>query len=491
MRLKGSITVFISLLLVVALTFVSVICESVRMRGVKVCSVCINDAVCESSLAGYDSKLMDHFGVFGTYYEGAENYKDFIKTETDANLHPENEFYTMQNTDFYKIKLCDTSLEEYCLLTDGYGDAFFQQAVMYAKSNLPAGLIEILIDYFNGNSDPETIEQHFKQMEEENETEITTKLDEYNKELEAGNNDGNAKAPNLDESPIEIIKKLKSNGVLTFVIPSGKTVSDVSVSISECVSQRTLEKGISGSSISSDNIMDKAYFIQYLGDKLPCFTSAENQADYLNYKLEYCIAGKGSDTENLKYVVNKLLLIKEATNLVYLLSDSAKVAQARALALLLVGATALPPLIAAVESGILMAWAYAESVVDVRNLLSGGTSALIKTSENWKLELENIASLGSILNAPVDEKYGLNYSSYLKLLMIFSDRKELTMRSLDMVEQEMQYLYGNNNYRVDNLVTSVTLVSTYSTESMFANIGFMKKYLYASDFSVASRFSYI
>lgn len=43
-------------------------------------------------------------------------------------------------------------------------------------------------------------------------------------------------------------------------------------------------------------------------------------------------AGKNSDIENLKYVVHRLLLIREVSNVTYLFSDGCKMAEAAAMA---------------------------------------------------------------------------------------------------------------------------------------------------------------
>ena len=50
----------------------------------------------------------------------------------------------------------------------------------------------------------------------------------------------------------------------------------------------------------------------------------------LQYELEYILAGKNSDIENLRWVAGRLILFREAANAVYLYSDRVKVAEADA-----------------------------------------------------------------------------------------------------------------------------------------------------------------
>lgn len=68
------------------------------------------------------------------------------------------------------------------------------------------------------------------------------------------------------------------------------------------------------------------------------------------------------------------------------------------------------------ETAILAAWAYAESVSDVRILLDGGHVSLRKTEAQWRTSLEHV---GDCLNASADEtsREGLGYESYLQILL--------------------------------------------------------------------------
>ena len=55
----------------------------------------------------------------------------------------------------------------------------------------------------------------------------------------------------------------------------------------------------------------------------------------MDYEMEYLIGGKNADQENLKAVVNRLLLMREGANLLYLETDSTKSQEAMSVALAL------------------------------------------------------------------------------------------------------------------------------------------------------------
>ena len=54
-----------------------------------------------------------------------------------------------------------------------------------------------------------------------------------------------------------------------------------------------------------------------------------------------------------------------------------------------------PGLTEVVAQGVLMAWAYGESIMDLRVLTAGGKVPSVKTKETWKLSLSGLLKLGT------------------------------------------------------------------------------------------------
>ncbi len=82
----------------------------------------------------------------------------------------------------------------------------------------------------------------------------------------------------------------------------------------------------------------------------------------MEYELEYVLGGKRNDADNLKIVVSELLAMREPLNMASLTASSQRQSEAMALAVTLAGVSANPAVIEAVKYGILVAWAFAESV---------------------------------------------------------------------------------------------------------------------------------
>ena len=126
----------------------------------------------------------------------------------------------------------------------------------------------------------------------------------------------------------------------------------------------------------------KVLFYQYLVNYLGNYVE-KKQDRVLEYELEYVLGGKRNDADNLKIVVSELLAMREPLNMASLTASSQRQSEAMALAVTLAGVSANPAVIEAVKYGILVAWAFAESVLDVRTLLSGGKITMIKSDADW------------------------------------------------------------------------------------------------------------
>lgn len=132
------------------------------------------------------------------------------------------------------------------------------------------------------------------------------------------------------------------------------------------------------------------------------------------------------------------------------------------------GVTAAFPFVQAIKQGILLAWAYGESILDMRVLLTGGAVPIMKTGESFRLSIDHLA----VLLQPVDTGWGqtedgLHYEDYLRMLMYFKDEKEMAMRALDLIEMDIQGIAGGECFMADHLIAGVKLKFEYVWEPLF------------------------
>lgn len=134
------------------------------------------------------------------------------------------------------------------------------------------------------------------------------------------------------------------------------------------------------------------YVQHYRAVDMPIATGADNKylapeskSYYLPYltsqaELEYIISGNSNAGLAVAEVAARLLGIRMILNTAAIFTDSAKIAQANALAAGVSGPFA--PLVA---TGILIAWALAESTMDVLDLQAGEEVLVFKQSTDWSI----------------------------------------------------------------------------------------------------------
>lgn len=233
----------------------------------------------------------------------------------------------------------------------------------------------------------------------------------------------------LKDNPIHWMMQMKKKGILALVMPE-KEISDKSIDLKDTLNVRKLNQGnFSGAKELTGS--EKMLFYLYLGRYYADLTSDEHDGA-LAYEMEYLYAGKESDEKNLKAVVRQLLVMREGTNYLFLLHDPQKQKEAETMAAAIAAAFGQPALIPALKHGIMLAWAYAESLSDVRILLDGGKVSLVKTAEQWHTSLSDLK--GSTGNGR--KQKGLTYHQFLQMMLTGRREGILAYRAMDLIEKK-------------------------------------------------------
>ena len=110
----------------------------------------------------------------------------------------------------------------------------------------------------------------------------------------------------------------------------------------------------------------------FICNKIFSFSDRYNEKkEGIKYEIEYLIAGKDSEKENLGMVFWRMIALRFVTNAACVYQDPAKEKEAALLAASILGVTGFPPAVAVAKNLLLLALAYGESVIDVRNLADG------------------------------------------------------------------------------------------------------------------------
>lgn len=223
---------------------------------------------------------------------------------------------------------------------------------------------------------------------------------------------------------------------------------------------------------SNENVIDKvligewclSHFNYYGKNDLFNEDSLSKSTDF---EVERMIANKNSDIENLKTVINKILIIRTCSNLLFLYTNSVKREQARTFTYSLFAG--LSPIICEVIFVLLLsAWAYAQSIVDIKNLLEGKLVNFIHTDESFSFDL------GSLLTLNIDnsnDEHGImafNYKDYLRILLFIEKQKNINTISQGIIEHNIKKEY--NYFEMKNEVVGFNAENSFECSYLFTKI---------------------
>ena len=225
--------------------------------------------------------------------------------------------------------------------------------------------------------------------------------------------------------------------LLEILLPAGTELSTNAVSLKGIPSTSSYQVHAGSSDTEDDGILKTASRQMAVNAYVPLYFSSflvENKTETsrLKYEMEYLLAGKKSDRENLKEAVNRVLTLRGAMNLLFLLNSPDKKAEADALAAAV--SAGIVPAQLVLSFFILTMWAFGEAVLDVRTLLAGGKIPFQKTEGNWKTSLSGLLDQSFLRKTEENSGEGRTYTEYLSCLMFLADRKERNFRMMDLIQ---------------------------------------------------------
>lgn len=452
---KGYLTVYLTLVLTVLLSLCLALIEGVRSNAVRTETECVTDIGLNSILAEYHRELFRQYNLFaidssyGTQHGGVEGMAQHLQTYLERNFSLEdvflpNYFYR----DFLAIEVDSIEMTGASIMTDEKGAVFRRRAVEAVKSDYNLTLFQDLQQWM------EVIEVNgLRERDVAKEKSIVDeKIQKYNgSEIQISETEtGTVQVQN----PTGDLEKTQKEGILKYVVEDVNALSAKSVVQDNLIFAR-MERGqrnqgnmplleLSDSEQFLEKFLFQEYLMRYLG-----YYGAEKEAGALSYQIEYLITGNDTDVTNLKEVVNMICFIREAANTVYIFTDEEKCAEAELAATVLAALLQVPEIASLLKTALLLGWAYAESLYDVEQLLSGNRIPLMKDKNTWHYDLDNALALRDTAKTDAMTD-GLCYGDYLRLLLLFADMDTLTGRAMNMVEADIRLTSGNAYFRLDN-----------------------------------------
>ena len=411
----------------------------------------------ESAFAEYQKELLEEYEIFA------------LDAGYESGEYSEDRF--LDRLSYYGTDGMDQEIVRVQLLTDNHCAAFEEQVARYVEHRYGIGSLD---DALNPSEEWEEQETSSEQLEEIQES-ITDELDAVLSESETD-------LP-TENNPLPLLESLRAKPLTELVMPEGGAVSDKEVSLSEAASRRSLQSGRGDfNDVAQKKTVSKLGLGEYLISHFPCAVgdgngtgnvslggegagslSLGNQGTgVLDYELEYIIAGKKSDRENLDAVLKKILMLRFVPNYAFLQTDAASQAQAEALALSLATAAAIPAAAEALAQVLLLAWAFGESIMDLRALMKGNRVPVVKDSQSWQLSIGGLMKLGTSeeMQDGKTSDSGLSYREYMRGLICLSDKESMCRRCVDIVEWNLQTVKGLTWFRADQCISKVEVQST-------------------------------
>lgn len=428
-EVKGEMTVFLSLLFIIFISFTGSILESASLQGLKSERRADMSLAMDSVFAEYQSRLFEKYHVFaldasyesGSFDEAAIGKRLNFYAGTDA----EQEIMRMQ------------------LLTDDCGQAFYEQAVRWMETDIGNGLLEKI---------PQ-MEELWKEQDavyENREEEMDQALAEAGEVLPP------------EDNPFQDIIEMRSDNFLSKVMPPGAAVSEKTIKAGEMPSGRSLKtgRGEFKEQVLGNRGVSDILFGEYL---LKHFSHAVKKGEPeggLAYEMEYILEGTDSDAENLTRVLRKIQMMRVALNYSYLVTDQEKCQEAQTWAAALSVVLMMPEMTEVLKHTLLLVWSYKEAVADLRTLLEGKKCAFWKTKENWKTGFSSVLLPDQRQETKEDSSGGIGYEDYLRMFYTLKSKTEMRMRSIDMVESNLRQGEGLEFFFADQCVSRLEIKTT-------------------------------
>ncbi len=246
--LKGEVTVYLSLVFILLISFAGAMLESASLQNVKNYRRADMTRAVESIFAEYQKELWEVYGIFaleGSYETGS--YSEELLKERLA---------------YYGASGMDQEITRIQLLTDQGASAFYEQVTAYMENKYGLDKVKKLVGQTDTWKAGEEALQNYERDGAKTEQELQELLSQKEEFPE-------------EENPLSHVAKLKSMPLVDLIMPKGRVMSKKSITLSEMVSHRKRNQGYGDFSdvAGSGSTISKLLFIYSILYK-PCIFKA-------------------------------------------------------------------------------------------------------------------------------------------------------------------------------------------------------------------------
>lgn len=453
----GYLTIFAALIMTVLISLVLVLIEGARQNAVRLEAEIITDIGLDSIMAEYHREMLAQYNMFwvdasyGTSHPSPDAVRNHLYRYLEKNCIQDDIF--MQDfwyRDFMGMTVGEARVTGVSVASDHEGEVFRRRAVEAVRDDIGIAWLEKLQEWIT------TTEEYGlgnRNIEEEKKA-VDENIQEYDG-MEKQLSDTEWVTVQVD-NPTLALEQQRSAGILKLVMEHPEDISSTGVDLSGLLSARIGQGKINTGNWpleTNEDFIDRLFFQEYIMRYAGCF-GKEKEKGLLSYQTEYVIAGQSNDSDNLKSVVYRISALREAANAIYLWSDETKCAEAYTAAAAAASAMLLPEITPLLEASIILGWAYAESLYDVKILLAGGKVPLLKDADSWHYDISCVFQ-GVGDEVCTASGHGLEYQDYLRILLALTDLEVQTFRFMDVVEMDIRQTPGNGKFCMDGCIDRV------------------------------------
>lgn len=494
--LRGSITVFLTIVFLLFFSLIGVAFEHARILSCEAYLRMSAHSAAMTVFGDYNKELYEEYGLLAYGgYDGKEAedlaYEMLLVLQENTQYAPDNAKIVYGN--LYRLKELAVEISRMRTLSEPV--IFTEQIEAYLKSNAIEDLTQEIQKKTEGTKTSAGIEEKlsltkdyekgkFEKDTGQGGTKETTTIVTEVEDLAGGN-------------PLEAFIDLMRDGLLGLVCNVG-TLSDGKVETREKEDTASKEKEpeekpgaaeylegiLKESSIEEieavgkdePEFLDKIKYICYAKDQFSCYT--EDRGRTTKYGREYLIAGKQEEKDNLLHVVTKLLGTRLLLNFVTIVADPVLQQKSLATATAIAGFTGIMPVIYAVQYVILLILAFEEACVDVTALLEGRGVPVMKSATDLKIHYEEICLASKALFLKKAGEYSkevknkgifITYEQYIWLFLLGESKELLLKRSLDLIQYDLREKY-NQTFRIETCICESNYVVQYQMSVLFEKI---------------------
>lgn len=475
----GQITIFI---LMVFMMIVALLMSQYKSALYYACREDARQAAylsADSFLSTYQKVLRDRYEILAV--DGGYGQELFLQDVIENQLlqvFERNMQSSMTRNQVENLALAQEPV--FTFLIDGDWEFFLREIGLNRQNNLIEESMDYIVEQWQRQNDAAS--EVFSQKRQEAEYAKEEFIKNTEEELEQSNQ-------NIQD-PRDLLMNIWNQGILKAACPADFSVSEKTTTMSDVSYPEAAEQiGIridfkSESSIQNllsnwknvlkpetmVSVLENEWAVQsYTKDKFQNAVeqskNQESEQRVLEYEMEYIIGGHDTDSENLKTVLWKLLAIRCVFNLAYLVSSVEKGNQTAITAAMLSTALLIPYFSEVIAFGLKIVWAFAESLADCRTLLNGGKIPMTKNDSSWYLTWDAMLGLhAGILDGNLSQE-GLDYTSYLQILLSFTNRDTKYRRMTHLMEKNIRLVPEYSGFKMKNCIYGIQAVYSYELKS--------------------------